>query len=61
GISELLPSSDTFQTVGSKMNNRDFASDNAFADNGSGFIGDNSFETAPLSGFSNDNNENPPF
>jgi hypothetical protein len=43
------------------MNNRDFASDNAFADNGSGFIGDNSFETAPLSGFSNDNNENPPF
>ena len=61
GISELAPSSDTFQTVGSKMNNRDFAADNAFADNGSSFIGDNSFENAPLSGFKKDNEEKLPF
>jgi replicative DNA helicase len=62
GISEFLPSSDTeTMTVGSKMNSRDFTPDNAFADNGSGFIGDNSFENAPIPGFSGGNNDNPPF
>lgn len=62
GISEFLPSSDTeTMTVGSKMNSRDFTPDNAFADNGSGFIGDNSFENAPIPGFAGGNNDNPPF
>jgi replicative DNA helicase len=49
-ISDLLPSSDTeFQTLGSKMNDSNFGIDGL---GGSSLMNDNSFETAPIPGFS---------
>ena len=62
-ISEFMPLSDseTFQTMGSKMNSSDFSADSPFADNGNGFIGDNSFEDAPIGDFAATNQEKAPF
>ena len=63
-ISEFsaLPDSETFQTMGSKMNSSDFSADNSpFADNGNGFIGDNSFESAPIGDFAANSQEKAPF
>ncbi len=63
GISELAPSSDMeIQTMGSKMNSQDFGMDNSFVGSETNFVGDTSFESAPLPNFSEGNStEQAPF